>query len=135
VVKVLGALAFSAAALLGAVAASPAPQSAATATPDPAVLARARAMFASLQAGKIDRSQLNAQANASIDDATIKRAHDAVAALGTPVTFEAENAITRDGVTLYVYLVTFGGGQSLSFGFALDPAGKVAGMQILPPDK
>jgi D-alanyl-D-alanine carboxypeptidase len=134
-VKVLGALAFSAVAFFGTAAASPAPQATATATPDPTILARARAMFAALQAGKIDRSQLNAQANATIDDATIKRAHDVVAPLGTPVTFEPESPITRDGVTLYIYLVTFGGGQSLSFGYALDSAGKVAGMQILPPDK
>jgi len=127
----------SAALIFGAVAASPAPPSASTASPapDPAILARAKAMFAQIQTGKIDRSQLDAQANETIDDATIKRARDAVAALGTPVTFEQQNVFVRQGISNYVYLVTFGGGQSLDFGFFLDSAGKVAGMAILPPSK
>jgi hypothetical protein len=102
-------------------------------TPDPAIRKRAQTMFAQLQAGKIDRSQLDSQANATIDDATIKRAHDAVAPLGTPVTFEQQNVFVRQGISNYVYLVTFGGSQSLDFGFLLDSAGKVAGMAILPP--
>jgi hypothetical protein len=131
--KFSGTLLLSAALVFGAVAAaSPAPPPA-TAAPDPAILARARSMFAALQTGKIDRSQLDAQANSTIDDATIRRAHDAVVPLGTPVTFEQQNVFARNGITNYVYLVTFGGGQSLDFGFLLDSAGKVAGMAILPP--
>ena len=51
----------------------------------------------------------------------------------TPVTFEQQNVFVRDGVSNYVYLVTFGGGQSLDFGFFLDSSGKVRGMAILPP--
>jgi hypothetical protein len=132
VVKFPGTLVLSAALIFGAAAAaSPAPP--ATPAPDPAVLARAQAMFAQLQVGKIDRSQLDAEANSTIDDATIRRAHDAVVALGKPVTFEQQNVFVRQGITNYVYLVTFGGGQSLDFGFLLDSAGKVAGMAILPP--
>jgi hypothetical protein len=130
-VKFLGTLAFSVALTFGAIAAgSPAPT--VTPTPDPAILKRAQTMFAALQVGKIDRSQLDANANATIDDATIKRAHDAVVALGSPVTFEQQNVFVRDGLTNYVYLVTFGGGQSLDFGYLLDGAGKVAGMGIFP---
>jgi hypothetical protein len=132
-VKFPGTLAFCAALMLGSVAAaSPAPQAAVTPTPDPGILKRAQTMFASLQSGKIDRSQLDANANATIDDATIKRAHDAVVQLGTPVTFEQQNVFVRNGLTNYVYLVTFGGGQSLDFGYLLDGAGKVAGMGIFP---
>lgn len=128
-----GNLAFCAALMLGSVAAaSPAPQAAATPMPDPAILKRAQMTFAGLQAGTIDRTQLDANANATIDDATIKRAHDAVVALGTPVTFEQQNVFVRDGITNYIYLVTFGGGQSLDFGFLLDAGGKVAGMGIVP---
>jgi hypothetical protein len=140
-VKIPATLAFCAAlacaataAPCAAVAAAPAtPAPAATPTPDPAILARAKTMFAQIQAGKVDRTQLDAEANATIDDATLKRAHTAVQALGTPVTFEQQNVFIRDGVTNYVYLVTFGGAQSLDFGFFLDSAGKVRGMAILPP--
>lgn len=132
--RVAATLFLSTALMLGAVAAaSPAPpQAAATPTPDPAIMQRARTMFSALQIGKIDRSQLNAEANSTIDDATIKRAHDAVVSLGVPVTFEQQNVFVRNGITNYVYLVTFGGGQSLDFGFLLDSSGKVAGMAILP---
>jgi hypothetical protein len=133
--KLTGTLLLSAALVFGAVAAAPpaSPAPAATPTPDPVILARARTMFAQLQQGKIDRTQLDEQANSTIDDATIKRAHDAVVPLGKPVTFEQQNVFVRDGISNYVYLVTFGGTQSLDFGFLLDSAGKVAGMAILPP--
>lgn len=133
--NVPGTLALASALIFAATgASSPAPAPpAATATPDAGIAARARTMFAQLQAGKIDRTQLDTEANSTIDDATIKRAHDAVQALGTPVTFEQQNVFARNGITNYVYLVTFGGGQSLDFGFLLDSSGKVAGMLIAPP--
>jgi hypothetical protein len=134
VVKFAGTLILCGALMFGAAGASPAPSATASPAPDPAIRKRAQDMFAAIQAGKIDRSQLNAQANATIDDATIKRAHDAVAALGIPVTFEQQNVFVRQGISNYVYLVTFGGSQSLDFGFLLDSSGKVAGMAILPPN-
>ena len=52
--------------------------------------------------------------------------------LGTPVTFEQEQAGTQGTLTYAVYLVTFGGGEKFDFLFVLDPPGKIAGLKLSP---
>ena len=53
-------------ATLAAAPTKPAPTPTASPTPNPAMLAQARACFAQLQSGKVDRSQLAAQMNADL---------------------------------------------------------------------
>ncbi|HTX59232.1 MAG TPA: hypothetical protein VMH02_06090 [Verrucomicrobiae bacterium] len=137
--KRIATVAFAALLLAPALAAAQAPTfptaapAAPTPTPDPAVQARAQKLFAQIQAGNLDRSQLNAAAAADITADKLKTAQGAVASLGTPVTFEQERVLQRDGLTAYVYLVTFGNSEKLDFSMIVDGAGKIAGLQIFPP--
>ncbi len=104
-----------------------------TPTPAPAantaMLARAKAMFAQLQAGKVDRSQLTPQMSAAATDAQLKDAQASVAR-GTPASFVQQQSFSQGGNTYAVYLVTFADGSKVNFVFALDSQGQVAGMRV-----
>jgi hypothetical protein len=107
-------------------------QTAATPSPDPAMLARAKAAFAQLQSGKIDRTLLSSEMNAALTDDKLAAVKGAIGNLGTPVSFEQQRAGTQGDVRYAVYLVTFLNGPRLNFLFGVDPQGKVAGMRLLP---
>ncbi len=107
-------------------------QTAATPSPDPAMLARAKAAFAQLQSGKIDRTQLSPEMNAALTDDKLAAVKGAIGNLGTPVSFEQQRTGTQGDVRYAVYLVTFLNGPRLNFLFGVDPQGKVAGMRLLP---
>jgi hypothetical protein len=112
---------------------APMPASTAVPTADPHMLARAKSWFAMIQAGKIDRSQLNASANEALTDAKVTAAQSAVGSLGTPVSFVQQRAGSQGSINYAIYLLTFQNGQKLSFLFAVDQQGKVAGLQFMQP--
>ncbi|HEY6325581.1 MAG TPA: hypothetical protein VIW73_03555 [Candidatus Cybelea sp.] len=93
-----------------------------------AMLARAKSVFAQLQAGKVDRSQLTPQMNAA-SDAQLKSVQSSIAH-GSPTSFEQQQSFSQGGYTYAVYLVTFSDGAKVSFVFALDAQGKVSGMRV-----
>lgn len=104
-------------------------------TPSPApapsspMLARAKAVFAQLQAGKVDRSELTPQMNGAATDSQLKSAQASVAH-GSAVSFEQQQSFSQGGYTYAVYLVTFSDGSKVNFVFAEDAQGKVAGMRV-----
>lgn len=115
-----------------AASASPAAVPSPTPTPDPAILKRAESLFAQLQKGTLDKSQLTAQMAAAMSDSVLAAAKAQVGPLGTPVTFEQQQLLTRGGMTVYVYLLAFGNAQTWNFVMALDASGKVAGLRAAP---
>jgi hypothetical protein len=105
----------------------------ATAAPDPQMLMRAKSWFAQLQAGKVDRSELETGPNANLIDATISNAQKMLANLGRPVSFVQQQAGSQGGVSYAIYLVTFKNGKKLDFLFAVDRNGKVASLALGSP--
>ncbi len=103
---------------------TPSPAPAANAT----MLTRAKAVFAQLQAGKVDRSELTPQMGAA-SDSELKAAQSSIAR-GSPVSFEQQQSFSQDGYTYAVYVVTFADGSKVDFVFAVDSQGKVAGMRV-----
>lgn len=107
---------------------------AAYSTPSPApaasaaMLNRAKSVFAQLQSGKVDRSQLTPQMNAA-SDAQLKSVQSSIAH-GSPASFEQQQSFSQGGYTYAIYLVTFADGSKVNFVFALDSQGKVAGMRV-----
>jgi hypothetical protein len=101
--------------------------------PNPAMLARAKTVFAQLQAGKVDRSQLAPGPNANFTETTIANAQKMVGDLGKPVGFVQQQATTQGGVAAAIYLVTFKNGEKVDFLFAVDSQGKIAGLSLGRP--
>jgi len=108
---------------------------AAYSTPSPApaantaMLARAKSVFAQLQAGKVDTSELTPQVSGAASDSQLKAAQASIAR-GNPVSFEQQQSFSQGGYTYAVYLVTFADGSKVDFVFAEDAQGKVAGMRV-----
>lgn len=100
---------------------------------DPALLARAKSVFAQLQAGKIDRSELAAGPNQSLNDTTLANAQKMVGGLGAPVSFVQQQSSAQGNVSAAIYVVTFKNGQKIDFLFAVDSQGKVEGMSLGTP--
>jgi hypothetical protein len=116
---------------LGLVAVAPAcaqPAATANPSPDPAVTARAKAFYHALAAGSIDRSQLDAEANAKLTDETIKAVAAKLGPLGAPVTFEFVKSAPQGGSVLHAYLLSFGNGEKLEFVIGFDAQGKVSAL-------
>lgn len=101
--------------------------------PNPALLAKARVWFANLQAGHINRSQLEVNENANMSDETVAKAQHLIGSLGKPLTFVQKRSGSQAGVTYGIYLVTFKNGQQIDFLFALDDQGKVASLGLGSP--
>ncbi len=110
-----------------------APAATNTSAPNPAMLARAKRVFAQLQAGEIDRSALATGANANFSETTIASAQKMVGSLGKPVSFVQQQATTQGGVSAAIYTVTFKNGRKVDFLFALDSQGKIAGLSLGTP--
>jgi D-alanyl-D-alanine carboxypeptidase len=109
--------------------AAPAPP--ATEAGDAAVTARAKDWFHQIQAGKIDRSQLDDKMNAALTDSTVAQVSTQIAPLGNPSAFTLSKKITQGSVTAYVFAVQFPS-ITLYETFALDPDGKIAGLLLRP---
>lgn len=101
--------------------------------PNSAMMSRAKKIFAELQAGKIDRSQLATGPNASFTDASIAGAQKMIGPLGKPVSFVQQRAMTQGSVHAAVYTVTFKDGRKVDFLFAVDDQGKIAGLSLGTP--
>jgi hypothetical protein len=97
------------------------------------LLAKAKNWFAALQAGKIDRSQMEAGPNANLNDATVANAQKMIGGFGTPVSFVQQREGTQGNITYAIYAVTFRNGEKVDFLFALDSSGKVASLGLGTP--
>jgi hypothetical protein len=86
-----------------------------------------------LQSGNVDRSALNAQMNTALTDDKVTAVKTAIGSLGAPTSFVQLRTGTESGYPYAVYQVTFANGTKLNFVFALDAQGKIAGMQLTPP--
>jgi hypothetical protein len=104
-----------------------------TNAPNPAMLARAKSVFAQLQEGKIDRSQLATGPNTNFTDASIANAQKMIGNLGKPTSFVQQQSMTQGSVSAAIYLVRFNNGQSVDFLFAVDSQGKIAGLSLGTP--
>lgn len=98
-----------------------------------AMLARAKGAFAQLQSGSVDRSALDADMNAALTDDKIAAVKTAIGNLGAPASFVEVKNGTQGAYPYVIYLVTFANGTKLNFVFAVDGQGKIAGMQLTPP--
>jgi D-alanyl-D-alanine carboxypeptidase len=74
---------------------------------DPAYTARVKGVFQSLLAGKIDRSQFDAPANAALTDALISQASAQFAALGKPQGYAFKGCTAAAAGKVCKYSVTF----------------------------
>jgi CubicO group peptidase (beta-lactamase class C family) len=77
---------------------------------DPAAdqaLAQARAIFANLQKGRIDRSLFSADANSYFDATALRDYRSSLAPLGKPASFTIRAARKRGGMQMRGYSVTF----------------------------
>jgi hypothetical protein len=101
-------------------------------SPDPAMLARAKAEFAQLQSGTVDRATLTVEMSTALTDDKLATLKSAIGSLGAPVSFEQQRSGTQGGVRYTVYLVAFANGAKLDFIFAVDGQGKIAGMRLMP---
>jgi hypothetical protein len=114
---------------------APSPTGAPTATPapDPGMLANAKATFAQLQSGKVDRTKLTAEMNAALTDDKLATLKGAIGGFGVPTIFDQKTAgTTQAGVRYAVYSVVFSNGMKADFLFAVDAQGKIAGMRLTP---
>ena len=112
---------------------NPYASSAANNTPNPALLAKAKNWFGQLQAGQIDREQMESGPNANLNDATISNAQRMIGDLGKPISFVQQRTGSQGGVTYAIYLVTFKNCEKVDFLFAVDHEGKVASLGLGSP--
>ncbi|MGH7738251.1 MAG: hypothetical protein ACREMP_10375 [Candidatus Tyrphobacter sp.] len=116
-----------------------APAAAAPAAPQPnaAVDERAREWFSRLQSGRIDYSQLDAQASAPLNSDVVLIISTNWSALGRPVAFEqvhSQAPTVTDPNSVYVYRVTFKNDVACDFFFGIDPQGNISGMRLGPQE-
>jgi membrane-bound lytic murein transglycosylase B len=116
----------------GSPAPSPAASSAASpAAEDPAVTAAVKKQFLDWQAGKVDRADYNAQANAQLTDAVIAQVSPQLQALGPPVKFTFMDRMVKDDNRIYIYGVDTAKAK-VQMLYALDSAGKISGIFFRP---
>jgi hypothetical protein len=115
----------------------PAPAPTSTAEPlvapaaeDRAVTKRAREWFHRMQAGDVDRSQLDAGFNAALTDDLIKKTQAALTPLGEPAAFQFVKAQVVDNQIAYYYQLTSSSGNTFYWLFGLDPDGKISGFYL-----
>ena len=105
-----------------------------TPIPDAAMLAQAKKVFAQLQSGKVDQSELSTTTpNANMNAATIANAQHMIGNLGKPVSFVEEHSTSQGNMSAVIYLVTFQNGQKIDFLYMVDSQGKVAGLGLGTP--
>lgn len=109
-------------------AASPSP-SPAPAASDAAVTARAKDWFDQIQAGKVDRSQLDEKMNAALTDSTLANVSKQITTLGSPSAFTLTKKATQGSISVYIFQLKFPS-LTLYEAFALDADGKIAGLTL-----
>jgi hypothetical protein len=117
--------------LIAQAAPSATPSPAATSAADAAVAARAKEWLHMIQAGKIDRSQLDAKMNAALTDTMLAQVSAQLAPLGDPTSFTLADKTTQGSYTAYIYKAVFAA-ITLYESFVLDPDGKIAGLLLKP---
>lgn len=113
---------------------APVPTESATSVPadtEASIAARAKDWFHRLQTGIIDRSQLTPQVDSLLTPDLIKQLVTQLGPLGDPVSFTFVGKQSIQGMTAYVYRVTFKSGTFNEI-FVLDKNDKVAGIRALP---
>lgn len=111
--------------------ASPSPAASVAPTEDPAITARAKDWLHRLETNDIDRAQLNAQMSDVLTPDRAKQFAAQLGVLGDPTSFTFVSRQMMSGFTVYTYRAVFKGGV-LNETFALDSAGKVAGLRLTP---
>jgi len=111
---------------------APGPATAAS-TPSPEVAARARAVFETNRAGKIDRSQYTDEMNGYIDDKSLATASAQLTGLGEVKNFIQVRKITQGRTTVYVFRIDFVKGSTIEEAVGWNPAGKVDFLQFTAP--
>jgi hypothetical protein len=102
--------------------------------PDAVMLTQAKKVFAQLQTGKVDRSELSTSTpNSNMNDATIANAQRMIGSLGKPVSFVEQRSTSQGSMTGVLYLVTFQNGQKIDFLYMVDSQGKVTGLGLGTP--
>lgn len=98
---------------------------------DAAITARAKDWFSQIQAGKVDRSQLDDKMNAALTDSMLANVSSQIAPLGNPSGFTLSRKATQGSISVYIFQVQLAS-ITLYEVFALDPDGKIAGLTISP---
>ena len=113
--------------------ASPSPAASASPAPaeDPAITARAKDWLHRLETNDIDRAQLSAEMSDFLTPDRAKQLAAKIGVLGDPTSFTLLSQQTMDGYTVYMYRAVFKGGIFKET-FALDSAGKIAGLRLSP---
>ncbi|HET9030345.1 MAG TPA: hypothetical protein VFN49_09210 [Candidatus Aquilonibacter sp.] len=117
---------------------APAPASSAAptpaATPDPAVLANAKAWLGALAAGKmLDATQLTDQMKGALTPQALASGASTLASAGGVKSADFVRNASMQGNTFYVFRVTTGKGNVFSFIYAVDAAsGKISGLLLRP---
>jgi hypothetical protein len=118
-----------------ATSASPAAAPTASAAPAPTVApeitARAKEWLRRFQTGNVDRTQLDTEMNTALTPDLVKQVSQQLAPLGDPVTFVISGAQTTQGITAYIYKVSFKS-TSIYEVFGLDKDGKLASIRFVP---
>jgi hypothetical protein len=110
-------------------------QSQSTASPAPIpsadarVAARAKEWFHRFESANIDRSQLNAETNAELTDANVRRESAVLKAFGDPTGFSFLRSYPIAGVIGYDFLWQFKSGRIIEM-IAVDDDGKIAGIDF-----
>lgn len=106
--------------------------STAAAGEDPAITARAKAIYLQFASGNLDRSQFSASINAALTPAVVTGAQAQFEQLGTPTTWIYRGKTVSSGNTTYAYHVTFSSGVALNVYISIDAQGKVSGYVLSP---
>jgi hypothetical protein len=105
----------------------------AQATAAPAVTDNAKAWFAALQAGKLlDADQLDQQMKDLLTPSALQSVQSLLKDTGAPKSFDQTDTRTVQGLNVYVFKITFDKAAPLDFIYALDAAGKIAGLRFVP---
>jgi hypothetical protein len=94
---------------------------------------QARAIFAGLQKGEVDRSLFTANMNAYFTLPALKDFADSLGPLGAPTAFTQPGQSLRGGMTLRRFAIT-AGGRNLSVTAFYMPDGKIEQFLIAPAD-
>ena len=118
--------------------ASPIPSSAPSTLPTPAAendtkaTARAREWLGRLQKADVDRSQLTGDLSAGLENATVHAIAKQLAPLGAPQNFALRGKHDKNGVTTWVFRVSWPR-KVLDYTFGLDDqSGRIAALYLRP---
>lgn len=99
---------------------------------DPAITARAKALWQQFQTGTLDRSQFTDKMNAALTPDVLAGAKAQFAQLGAPTAWVYHGKAAQGGYTTYEYHVTFASGVSLMVYMSVTKDGKIAGYLASP---